>query len=214
MTRRSSSKWAPADIDDGTPSERPGRLINYGVSIGHIPVRMAVMQRPGTFSADRMLVPTGQATSGRRSRRWPAGIEDGLEAGRRQHGRGFPYTPAATQRGTSRSVSRGAGRNRVPVHVHIRRGVAGLDEALELAGEAKAPRCTSSTSEQRRARPRRRGVLKMIANARAQGPRRHNRGVSVHSGHDRNPVGESRRVPGCARRQTCRSWNGRGPESD
>ena len=53
-------------------------------------------------------------------------------------GAGFPYTPAATQEELL-EVFRVAGRDRVPVHVHIRRGVAGLGEALKLAEQTKAP---------------------------------------------------------------------------
>ena len=44
-----------ADIDQWY-AEREGKtLINYGASIGHVPVRMAVMKDPGTF------VPSGDA---------------------------------------------------------------------------------------------------------------------------------------------------------
>src|SRR5437762_3241592 len=38
-----------ADIDRWYAEREPGRLINYGVSIGHIPVRMAVLHDPSTF---------------------------------------------------------------------------------------------------------------------------------------------------------------------
>src|SRR5262245_58239580 len=38
-----------ADIDRWYDERKDGRLINYGVSIGHIPVRMAVLHDPGTF---------------------------------------------------------------------------------------------------------------------------------------------------------------------
>jgi dihydroorotase len=81
-------------------------------------------------------------------------------------GAGFPYTPAAT-REELLEVFRVAGRNRVPVHVHIRRGVTGLEEALKLAGQTKASlhvvhinsSGTTATAE----------MLKIIADARRQG---------------------------------------------
>src|SRR5918994_2874949 len=153
-----------ADIERWYAERRSGRLINYGVSIGHIPVRMAVMGDPGNF------LPTGdaahRAASSAQIKEMVRRLEDGLKQGAVSMGAGFPYTPAATQEELLQ-VLRVAGRNRVPVHVHIRRGVTGLAEALKLAGETKAPlhvvhinsAATTATVE----------MLKMIADARAQG---------------------------------------------
>lgn len=153
-----------ADIERWYADRKAGRLINYGVSIGHIPVRMAVMRDPGTF------LPTGagahKAASPAEITEIVRRIEDGLRKGAVSMGAGFPYTPAAT-RAELLDVLRVAGRNRVPVHVHIRRGVTGLAEALGLAGETKAPlhvvhinsAGTSATAE----------MLKMIADARGRG---------------------------------------------
>jgi N-acyl-D-aspartate/D-glutamate deacylase len=153
-----------ADIERWYAERKSGRLINYGVSIGHIPVRMAVMRDPGNF------LPTGagahKAASSAQIKEMVRRIEDGLKQGAVSMGAGFPYTPAATQ-DELLEVLRVAGRNRVPVHVHIRRGVTGLAEALKLAAETKAPlhvvhinsAATTATVE----------MLKMIADARAQG---------------------------------------------
>ncbi len=153
-----------ADIERWYADRKSGRLINYGVSIGHIPVRMAVMRDPGTF------LPTGdgahKAASAVQIKDIARRIEDGLKQGAVSMGAGFPYTPAAT-REELLEVFRVASRHRAPVHVHIRRGVTGLAEALKLAGETKAPlhvvhinsAGTTATAE----------MLKMIANARAQG---------------------------------------------
>lgn len=153
-----------ADIERWYAERRSGRLINYGVSIGHIPVRMAVMGDPGSF------LPTGdgahRAASPAEIKDIVRRIEDGLKKGAVSMGAGFPYTPGATQEELL-EVLRVAGRNRVPVHVHIRRGVTGLAEALKLAGETKAPlhvvhinsAATTATVE----------MLKMIADARARG---------------------------------------------
>src|SRR6478672_10624467 len=44
-----------ADVDGWYREREPGRAINYGVSIGHIPVRMAVLHDPSTF------LPSGDA---------------------------------------------------------------------------------------------------------------------------------------------------------
>src|SRR6185503_6419328 len=43
------------DVDRWYAEREPGRLINYGVSIGHIPVRIAVMPDPSPF------LPSGDA---------------------------------------------------------------------------------------------------------------------------------------------------------
>lgn len=153
-----------ADIERWYAERKSGRLINHGVSIGHIPVRMAVMRDPGNF------LPTGagayKAASSAEIKEMVRRIENGLKQGAVSMGAGFPYTPAATQEELI-DVLRIAGRNRVPVHVHIRRGVTGLAEALKLAAETKASlhvvhinsAATTATVE----------MLKMIADARAQG---------------------------------------------
>src|SRR5439155_3374298 len=64
-------------------------------------------------------------------------IEIGLREGAVSIGAGFPYTPAAT-RDELLVVFRIAARRKTPIHVHITPGVAGLREALALAGETGA----------------------------------------------------------------------------
>ena len=93
-------------------------------------------------------------------------IEDGLSKGAVSIGAGFPYTPAATQ-DELLEVFRIAGRTRAPVHVHIRRGVSGLQEALRLATQTKAPlHVVHINSAGTTATPE---MLDMIAKARGQG---------------------------------------------
>src|SRR5882762_11988212 len=65
-------------------------------------------------------------------------IELGLREGAVDIGAGFPYTPAAT-RAELLAVFRVAAKTKTPIHVHITPGVAGLKEALALAGETGAP---------------------------------------------------------------------------
>src|SRR5207237_4913418 len=113
-----------------------GEPINYGVSIGHIKVRMAVMHDSGTWmpvsdGAYRAASPEQIAEIARR-------IEIGLREGAVSIGAGFPYTPAAT-RDELLAVFRVAARTKTPIHVHIRPGVAGLKDALALADETNAP---------------------------------------------------------------------------
>jgi N-acyl-D-aspartate/D-glutamate deacylase len=105
-------------------AEREGKsLINFGVSVGHIPVRMKVMNDPGTFlpigdAAHREATPEELTEIERR-------IETGLQRGALAVGMGIAYTPAAT-RWEIVQVFRLAAKNRASVHVHLR--YSGLKE--------------------------------------------------------------------------------------
>ena len=125
-----------ADIDSWYRDRSAGQRINYGVSIGHIKVRMAVMRDSGTV----MPVSEGayRAASPAQIRQIARGIETGLSQGAVSIGAGFPYTPAAT-REELLAVFRVAAKSRTSLHVHIRPGVAGLRDALSLARETNAP---------------------------------------------------------------------------
>jgi N-acyl-D-aspartate/D-glutamate deacylase len=152
------------DIAAWYAERQAGELINYGVSIGHIQVRMAALHDPGAF------LPTGDAAHRAAS---PAEITDisrrierGLEQGAVSIGAGFPYTPAAT-REELLDVFRIAARHRVPVHVHIRPGIPGLEEAVDLAGQTKAPLHIVHINSSGTAATRE--MLQMIADARRRG---------------------------------------------
>ena len=125
-----------ADIDAWYRQREGGQAINFGVSIGHIPVRMAVLRDPGAF------LPTGagahQAPSTSETAEIVRRLEQGLDRGAVSIGAGFVYTPAAS-RDELLAVFGVAGRRRVPVHVHTRRGLPGVEEAIALASETKAP---------------------------------------------------------------------------
>ena len=141
-----------------------GERINYGVSIGHIRVRMSVMHDSGE------VMPVGdgayRAASPEQIREITQRIETGLREGAVSIGAGFPYTPAAT-REELLAVFRVAGRTKAPVHVHIRPGVAGLTEALALADETHASlHVVHINSSALAATPE---MLAMIGNARARG---------------------------------------------
>ena len=112
-----------------------GERINYGVSIGHIRVRMAVMRDSGTVMpvSDGAYRAASPAQIGEIAKR----IETGLSEGAVSIGAGFPYTPAAT-RYELLAVFRVAAQTKTPVHVHIRPGVSGLRDALALAAETNA----------------------------------------------------------------------------
>jgi len=125
-----------ADVGAWYREREGGERINYGVSIGHIKVRMAVMHDAGT----RMPVGDGayRAATPAQIDEIAQRIEIGLRDGALDIGAGFPYTPGAT-REELLAVFRVAARTKTPIHVHIRPGVAGLKEVLALANETHAP---------------------------------------------------------------------------
>ena len=96
-----------------------GQRINYGVSIGHIKVRMSVMHDSGTVMpvSDGAYRAASPAQIGEIAKR----IEIGLSEGAVSIGAGFPYTPAAT-RDELLAVFRVAAKTKTPMHVHIRPG--------------------------------------------------------------------------------------------
>lgn len=153
-----------ADVAAWYRERNAGELINYGVSIGHIKVRMVVMHDSGTVmpvsdGAYRAASPGQIAEIARR-------VESGLREGAVSIGAGFPYTPAAT-RDELLVVFRVAATNKTPVHVHIRPGVSGLKEVLALAGETKAPLHVVHVNSVALAETP--VMLEMIKEARAQG---------------------------------------------
>jgi imidazolonepropionase-like amidohydrolase len=124
-----------SDIDAWYRERSAGERINYGVSIGHIKVRMLVMHDSGAVMpvSDGAYRAASPAQIGEIAKR----IETGLSQGAVSIGAGFPYTPAAT-RDELLAVFRVAAMSKTPLHVHIRPGVVGLKDALSLAGETKA----------------------------------------------------------------------------
>jgi Dihydroorotase and related cyclic amidohydrolases len=153
-----------ADVAEWYRARAAGQRINYGVSIGHIKVRMAVLRDSGTVmptgpAAYRAATPAEIPEIDRR-------IQQGLNDGAVSIGAGFPYTPGATHEELL-SVFRIAAANHVPVHVHIRVGVLGLEEALGLAKETRASLHVVHINSAGLAETP--AMLKMIAEARASG---------------------------------------------
>ena len=125
-------------------ADREGRsLINFGVSIGHIPVRMKVMHDPGTF------LPTGDAAHREVTPRELAEISADMDRGFREgalaEGMGVNYTAAATHWEIV-EMFRIAARYHAAVHVHLRyaglkeptTGLAALEEVLAAAAATGA----------------------------------------------------------------------------
>ena len=114
-------------------------LINYGVSIGHIPVRMAVMHDtaswiPTADAARRVATPEDM-------KQMLALMDRGFREGALAEGMGINYTPAATHQEII-EMFRVAAKNNAPVHVHMRysgmkeptTGLAALEEVIAVAG--------------------------------------------------------------------------------
>jgi dihydroorotase len=125
-----------SDVDAWYRERSAGERINYGVSIGHIKVRMAVMHDSGSWmpESDGAYRAASPAEIDEITKR----IETGLSEGAVDIGAGFPYTPAAT-REELLAVFRIAARVKMPVHLHMTPSIPGLKEALSLASETNAP---------------------------------------------------------------------------
>ena len=123
------------DIEAWYAERDGGQIINYGVSIGHIPVRMIVMRDEGTFLPSG---PGGSATASaddvsEMERR----LEEGLTRGAVGVGFGMAYTPAATTE-EFESMLRVAARHDATSFIHVRNGLQGLREAITGAANTNA----------------------------------------------------------------------------
>jgi N-acyl-D-aspartate/D-glutamate deacylase len=129
-----------ADIDRWY-GEREGKaLINFGASVGHIPVRMVVMHDPGEF------LPSGDAAHREATmeemNQIMSLLEKGLQRGALAIGVGPAYTEAATNWEIVQ-VFRVAAKHHASCHIHIRAGApragaaagsfSGFEEAVAAA---------------------------------------------------------------------------------
>lgn len=126
-------------------SEREGNtFVNFGVSVGHVPLRMEIMHDPGGFA------PVSDAVYRRASDleigMLKNGIEHGLNRGALGVGFGLMYTPAAS-RWEILEIFRIAGRTKAPCYVHMRYAglkepnncIAALEEIISAAAITGAP---------------------------------------------------------------------------
>jgi len=133
-----------ADVDTWYAQREGKTLINYGVSAGHIPVRMKVMHDPGNF------LPTGDAAHREAT---PQELEEiknqihhGLERGALAVGMGINYTAGASHDEIV-EVFRVAAAEKASVHVHLRHaglkepttGLVGIEEVIAAAAATGAP---------------------------------------------------------------------------
>ncbi|MGB7284100.1 MAG: amidohydrolase family protein [Candidatus Acidiferrum sp.] len=133
-----------ADVN-GWYEQRKGKsLINYGVSIGHIPVRMKVMHDPG------VMLPTGDAAhrmaTPEQLAEMSADIDKGFREGALAEGMGVNYTAGASHWEIV-EMFKIAAKYHASVHVHLRyaglkeptTGLAALEEVIAAAAATGAP---------------------------------------------------------------------------
>jgi N-acyl-D-aspartate/D-glutamate deacylase len=124
-----------ADVPAWYAARENGQLVNYGVSIGHVQVRMRVLKDPG-----KGLVPAGVGGSGRANEaqigEMEAQLRKGLADGAVAVGFGSAYTPGASMAEIER-MFRVAAEGGASAHIHMRNNVAGLDSTIAAAAAAK-----------------------------------------------------------------------------
>ena len=158
---------------DGWYAQRAGKaLVNYGVSIGHMRVRMRVMKDSSTTYATGDAAHRAASDSEMAAIR--AEISDGLSRGAIGVGFGLSYTPGAS-RWEILEAFRAAAAFGAPAFVHMRyigeqepaSSVAALEEVLADAAITGAPLHVMHVhSNGLRSTPR---LLRMIGEARARG---------------------------------------------
>jgi len=115
-------------------AERAGKtIVNYGASIGHIRVRMKVMNDPGDFLPSGVAI--HKAASEDELKEIAQQLEQGLKQGAVAVGFSTAYTPGATAWETL-EVFRVAARYKASVHVHLR---SARDKSLESISEVLGP---------------------------------------------------------------------------
>ena len=133
------------DIDRWYAAREGKSLINFGVSIGHIPVRMKILGDP-----EGGMLPTGDAAHRPATPEELAKIISTMDTGFRRgalaEGMGVNYTPGATHWEIV-EMFRAAAKYGASVHVHLRygglkepnTGLAALEEVLAAAAATGAP---------------------------------------------------------------------------
>lgn len=125
-----------ADVADWYAAREGGQIVNYGVSIGHIPARMRVLGDPGKGLLPAGIGGTGAANDGQLAE-MEAILRKGIAEGAVAMGFGSAYTPGAPMSEIER-MFRVAAEGGLSAHIHMRGGLAGLQETLQAARNAKA----------------------------------------------------------------------------
>jgi N-acyl-D-aspartate/D-glutamate deacylase len=125
------------DVDGFYAARQGGQIVNYGVSIGHIGIRMELLDDPSEG-----ILPAGVGGSGflgagqldEMERR----IREGLDQGAVAVGFGSAYTPGADMAEIERMFAVAAEYG-ATAHIHMRGGLTGLDSTLQAAERAGVP---------------------------------------------------------------------------
>src|SRR3954452_6938927 len=124
------------DVAAWYAAREAGQIVNYGVSVGHIPARMKVLGDPG-----KGLLPAGVGGSGTATDAQMAEMEtilrQGLAQGAVAMGFGSAYTPGAPMSEIER-MFRVAAEGGVSAHIHMRGGLPGLQETIGAARSSRA----------------------------------------------------------------------------
>src|SRR5262245_435592 len=121
------------DINAWYAERESKAAVNYGASIGHIRVRMKVMNDPGDFLPSGVAI--HKSASADELKEITQQIEQGLKQGAVAVGFSTAYTPGATAWETL-EVFRVAARYKASVHVHLR---SARDKSLESINEVLGP---------------------------------------------------------------------------
>ena len=125
-----------AEVAPWYAAREAGQIVNYGVSVGHMQVRMKVFDDPGKGIAPVGIGASGVATEGQIAE-MEAMFRKGLDEGAVAVGLGSAYTPGATMAEIER-VFRVAAAGGASAHIHMRNDVAGLDSTIAAAKSAGA----------------------------------------------------------------------------
>lgn len=133
-----------ADVSGWYAAREGKSLINFGVSIGHIPVRARVMSKAADIASideanHREATPEELVRLGEE-------IEKGFRQGALAEGMGINYTPGASHWEIV-EMFKVAAKNNAPVHVHLRysglvepqSGINGIEEVIAAAAATGAP---------------------------------------------------------------------------
>lgn len=124
-----------ADVAGWYDERAGGQIINFGVSVGHIPIRMRVMGDDGDF------LPNGPAANKPASlnqiNAMKYMLEEGLRQGAVAVGFGLAYTPAAST-SEFESMLRIVAEHGTTAHIHVKGDRRGLQDALESAAITRA----------------------------------------------------------------------------
>ena len=126
-----------ADVAAWYAARERGQIVNHGVSIGHIPVRMKVLGDPGTGIVADGIGGSGTATEAQMVE-MEALLRKGLKDGAVAAGFGSAYTPGAPMSEIER-MFRVAAEGGASAHIHMRGGLPGLHETIAAAKAAQVP---------------------------------------------------------------------------